>query len=149
MAAGEVSLPGRPMFVPVSVLNDLRRKAVAALIDARLRSHPRQSRRPARADAAYPESDLGFEANVLNRLAEKFLYAHGVKSVMRGLEARRVPKGTRVMTCKYCLRHALKSCGGGQPVSPLFLDDEKGSRLRLEFDCKNCLVSGFHELHGP
>ena len=80
------------MFVPVSVLNELRRQAVAALVEARLKSHPRQSRRPARADAVYPETELGFEANVLNRLAEKFLRAHGVKSIKRGLEAGRVPK---------------------------------------------------------
>ena len=58
----------------------------------------------------------------------------------RGLEAGRVPKGTRVMTCRYCLRHALKSCGGGKAVPPLYLDDGSGARLRLEFDCRNCLM---------
>jgi len=139
-AAGRIALPERPMFVPVSVLNDLRRQAVAALIAARLNSHQRPSRRPARADAVYPETDPGFEANVLNRLAEKFLRSRGVGSVKRGLEAGRVPKGTRVMTCRYCLRHALKSCGGGKAVPPLYLDDGSGARLRLEFDCRNCLM---------
>jgi putative protease len=140
LAAGKIAIPERPMFVPVSVLNDLRRQAVAALSDARLKSHPRESRRPCHAGAVYPETELGFEANVMNRLAEKFLRAHGVKSLKRALETGRVPKGTRVMVCKYCLRHALKSCGGGKPVPPLFLDDGAGARLRLEFDCKGCLM---------
>jgi putative protease len=128
-------LPGRPLFVPVSVLNDIRRGAVAALTAARLKSHPRDARRPAQPGAVYPEAEPGFEANVLNRLAEKFLRGHGVKSVRRALEAGRVPKGTRVMVCRYCLRRALKSCGGGKPVEPLFLEDKDGTRLRLEFDC--------------
>jgi putative protease len=141
----QVSLPELPMFVPVSVLNDLRRRAVAALIDARLASHPRELRQPARADALYPETDLGFEANVLNRLAEKFLRAHGVESVKRALETGRAASGTRVMTCRYCLRHALKSCGGGRLAPPLFLDEGAGARLRLEFDCKNCLMEVYLE----
>ncbi|MCX5795816.1 MAG: U32 family peptidase [Elusimicrobia bacterium] len=138
LAAGRVAVPERPMFVPVSVLNELRRQAATALIEARLKSHPRDLRRPAQADAVYPESELGFEANVMNRLAEKFLRAHGVRSVPRALEAGRVPKGTRLMTCRYCLRRALKSCGGGKPVAPLFLADGDGARLRLEFDCEAC-----------
>jgi putative protease len=143
LVAGQVSLPQRPMFVPVSVLNELRRQAVAALIAARLRSHPRPARRPARADAVYPEAELGFEANVCNRLAERFLREHGVKSVKRALETGRAPKGTRVMTCKYCVRYALKSCGGGAPVPPLYLDDGAGAALRLEFDCRNCRMEVF------
>jgi putative protease len=140
LAVSQVSLPQRPMFVPVSVLNDLRRRAAAAWLEARLKSHPRPTRRPARGEAVYPESEPGFEANVLNRLAEEFLREHGVSSVKRALETGRAAKGTRVMVCRYCLRHALKSCGGGKPVPPLFLEDGEGARLRLEFDCKACLM---------
>jgi len=142
---GQVVLPVRPMFVPVGVLNELRRGAAAALAAARLASHPRGLRRPALADAAYPESELGFEANVANRLAEKFLLAHGVKTVARALETGRVPKGTRVMTCRYCLSYALKSCGKGKTSPALFLEDGEGARLRVEFDCSRCLMEVFVE----
>lgn len=144
-AAGKVSLPERPMFVPISALNDLRRQAVAAIIAARLSSHPRQARRPPRPEAVFPEANPGFEANVLNRLAERFLQAHGVKSVKHALEAGRAAKDTRVMTCRYCLRQALRSCGHGEPVPPLFLDDDEGGRLRLEFDCQDCRMAVYVE----
>ncbi|MBI5240987.1 MAG: U32 family peptidase [Elusimicrobia bacterium] len=136
----KITLPAKPLFVPVSVLNDLRRSAVAGLSAARLKSHPRGTRKPAQPGTVYPEGELGFEANVLNRLAEKFLRGHGVKSVKRALETGKVLKGTRVMVCRYCLRHALRSCGGGKPVEPLFLEDGTGARLRLQFDCENCLM---------
>ena len=139
-SAGKVTLPEKALFVPVSVLNELRRKGAAALARRRLETYPLGSRRPMREGAAYPEKAVGFEANVLNGLAEKFLRSHGVASVARALEAGKVSKGTRVMICKYCLRRALGSCGAGKPVPPLFLEGDDGVRLRLEFDCAACLM---------
>ncbi len=148
-AAQKVALPAQAIFVPVSVLNELRRNAVASLIQARIRSHPRGQRLPARAEASYPETELGFEANVANHAAEKFLRAHGVKSLARAVENGPMPPSARVMTCKYCLRHALKSCVKGQAAQPLFLDDGEGVRLRLEFDCKACVMAVYAQNPGP
>lgn len=143
--ADKITLPQRPCFVPVAVLNELRRQAVAALAAARLKAHPRERRKSASEDAAYPEAELGFAANVFNKRAGKFLREHGVKTLQRALETGPAPRGTQVMTCRYCLRHALKSCGGGQAVAPLYLTDADGARLRLEFDCKDCLMRVYCE----
>jgi len=143
--AGDVTLPVPPVFVPVAALNSLRRKAVEALTAARLRSYARERRQPMTTPAKHPETNLGFEANVLNRTAEKFLRAHGVTTVAPALETGPVPAGTRVMTCKYCLRRALQACGQGRPLAPLFLHDAKGGRLRLEFDCGRCLMGVYVE----
>ena len=140
-AALEVTLPEAPSFVPVAALNSLRRAAADALVNARLQSHPADERRPPAPDAVYPVSEVGPEENVLNSRAEKFLREHGVRSVQRALDSGPVPRGTRLMLCRYCLRHALGSCGGGEPVPPLYLEDPDGVRLRLDFDCPACRMS--------
>ncbi|HAH08394.1 MAG TPA: collagenase-like protease [Elusimicrobia bacterium] len=138
LLAVRTALPPAPPFVPVAVLNRLRREAAAALLAARCAAHPRGRRRAVDPAAAYPEKTLGPEAGVLNALAERFLRRHGVKSVERAFESGPVRKGERLMACRYCLRRALGSCQGGGPVEPLFLEDEDGRALRLEFDCSAC-----------
>lgn len=139
--AREVSLPAQPAFVPLSVLNQLRRRAVEAHAAARLAAHSRGRRQPERQDAVYPEAEIGFESNVFNRKAEAFLVRHGVRSVARALESGAVPAGVRVMTCRYCLRHALGKCGRGQAQDPLWLEAGSGARLCLRFDCRSCQMA--------
>ena len=138
--AGTVTLAKRDIFVAVSVLNELRRNAVAALTQARVERYRLEERRRPSAGAQYPETSLTFEANVFNRLAEKFLREHGVKAISPALETRPVPKGTRVMVCKYCLRRALGLCEAGKPVGDLMLVGAEGVRLWLQFNCATCVM---------
>ncbi|MFA6030573.1 MAG: U32 family peptidase [Elusimicrobiota bacterium] len=141
LLAVKTVLPPETPFVPVAVLNRLRREAAESLLAARSAAHPRGRRLPESPHAAYPEKALGPEAGVLNALAERFLRRHGVERVERAFESGPVRKGSRLMSCRYCLRHSLGSCGGGEPVEPLFLEDEDGRVLRLEFDCSACRMS--------
>jgi putative protease len=137
----ELVLPEHPDFVPLAVLNQLRRDAVSAHVAARIAAHERGRRQPEPPGAVYPEAELGPEANVSNRKAEAFLLRHGARSVARAWESAAAPMGTRVMTCRYCLRHALGKCGPGPDRDPLWLEDEAGARLRLEFDCRACRMA--------
>ncbi|MBN2340615.1 MAG: U32 family peptidase [Deltaproteobacteria bacterium] len=140
-SVGEGPLP----FVPVSVLNGVRRKVLAQLVT--LRENQMRAMRQARAFRFTPSPYLGkVDAyhNVCNRFAERFYERCGVSDVARGLEETRNYAGARVMVSKYCLRRELGAClketNAEQLPEPLWLvdaDDER-RRLRLRFDCARC-----------
>ncbi len=137
----EVALPseGPVPFVPVSVVNDLRRRVAEALYEVR-RQRPRHLHIGVE-DAAYPypAKELNGTGNVTNHLAERFYHEHGVERVAEGLDMRSSLVGECVMTSAYCLRRELGECLRGRSTlhGPLFL--RRGTMsYRLEFDCDVC-----------
>lgn len=129
-----------PLFVPISVLNALRRGALEELGRAREDRRPKLARKAHVDDFPYPAEKLTFEGNVLNKLAEDFYKRHGVKEIDPAAESGIDLIGTRVMTTRYCLRHQLDMCGDD---APLTLVDNEGHRLELRFDCKRCGMEVF------
>ncbi len=125
-------------FLPLSVLNPLRQKAVAALEEATLKL-PRAVRKEMDAPVS-PNTRLTYHDNVANGLAEKFYREHGAESIERALEATGA-KGDVVMTTRYCLRRELGAClkekNAAKLPSPLYLT-APAATYRLDFDCANC-----------
>jgi collagenase-like PrtC family protease len=137
-----------PRFVPNSLLNQLRRDAVAALIAARLAAYRRLQRRPAvEPPAAYPEASLSFLANVYNRAARSFYEKHGVKLIAAAYEAHEEIGEVPLMITRHCLRYSFSLCPkqakgvtgvqGQVRAEPMVLVNGN-EKLRLEFDCRAC-----------
>jgi collagenase-like PrtC family protease len=137
------------VFIPVSALNELRRGAVEKL------RVERQVRRPVSAGGMlsnatpYPEKQLTFKGNVLNRQAAAFYRRHGVARIEPAAESGLDLHGQAVMTTKYCLKYQLGHCPreGGTPLEnePLSLLNEDGRRLHLQFDCAACVMKVMYE----
>ncbi len=123
------------LFVPMSVLNSLRRGTLENLAEARAAKRPVLTGGSKKNDLPYPVDKLTFEGNVLNELAKKFYKRHGVTEVDPAAESGIDLIGQRVMTTRYCLRHQLDMCGDD---SPLILVDDEGHHLELRFDCERC-----------
>lgn len=136
-------------FIPASILNQLRRETIELLIKQRLlyfhpQDHPRTDK-----GLPYPETQLDYRANVINRQAETFYRHHGAFVAERGLEETHDYDGKALMTTKYCLRYELGCCLQGKnsapPIIPLQPTDQlllhnNGQHLRLDFDCRQCLM---------
>lgn len=149
IAAGVVDATEGRYFLPASVLNELRRKAVEEHIGHRI-SHfrPVDCPREDRCEVA-PTQEVDYRANVVNRKAEAFYKHHGVKVMEHGLEQSADYDGKALMTTKYCLRYELGCCLQGkskgrpqvslQPADELVLVNNT-RRFRLEFDCRECLM---------
>ncbi len=140
---GEVSIAWQqPCFLPVAQINALRREALDKLLSERLRQHPLLRTARIDQDAPFPEKRLDFHGNVLNSKAELFYRQHGVESIAPAAETGASLAGERVMTMKYCIRGELGLCGGALDhkgfKEPLYLLDEDGRKLRLDFRCKTC-----------
>ena len=135
-------------FVPSSLLNRLRREAIAILLEQRLASHPRPARRPPKQPpAAFPGDSLSYLGNVLNQAARAFYLKHGVNLVEAAYEAHEELGEVSLMITRHCLRYSFSLCPkqakgivgvqGQIRAEPMLLVNGN-EKLRLEFDCKAC-----------
>ncbi|MDT8318566.1 MAG: DUF3656 domain-containing protein, partial [bacterium] len=129
-------------FVTVALLNDLRRRAVEALLHERSENYLREEVLIIKNSVSYPEKSLTYEGNVLNKKAAAFYIRHSVEVMESAAESGLDMKGRKVMTSFHCLREESGLCvkkGACKNVAePLYLVDEEGRRFRLDFDCKAC-----------
>jgi len=135
-----IALP-KPYFLPVSILNQLRRGAAEKLLGMRESNRPRLRGRILQNNVPYPQTVLDFSENVMNEKAQDFYRRHGAvckEPAESGLNM----EGRRVMTTSYCVKKELGLCGIPKAKSrfsePFYLVDEDGRRLYLEFNCQTC-----------
>ena len=135
-------------FVPVSLLNHLRRDALEALEAARALAFARLPRRAAISPPApYPQNSLSYLAHVFNAQARAFYARHGVQVIEPAFEALRESGEVSLMITKHCVRFSLSLCPkqakgvtgvqGTGKAEPLQLVNGK-EKLTLRFDCKAC-----------
>jgi len=135
-------------FIPVAVLNALRRGVAEARARVREKNRPVATGGARQNSVPYPEAELSYLANVLNSRAEDFYRRHGVKHIERAAESGIALGGRKVMTTKFCLRYQLDMCtkqaGVADARQPLFLADEDGRRFELRFNCGDCVMEIYH-----
>lgn len=135
-------------FVPASVLNPMRRDAIAALDEARIQAWSRPERKePVMPLVQYPEKSLSFLANVYNEKAKAFYRAHGVEMIAAAYEAHEEAGEVPVMITKHCLRFSFNLCPkqakgvqgvqGQVKAEPMVLLNGE-QKYTLKFDCKPC-----------
>ncbi|WPO26398.1 U32 family peptidase [Raoultella ornithinolytica] len=140
----QINLPGA-LFVPNSLLNQLRRETVERLDDARVKSAPRGQRKAVSVPPpVYPDTHLSFLANVYNHKARAFYQRYGVKLIDAAYEAHQEKGDVPVMITKHCLRFAFNLCPKqakgsikSWKATPMQLI-HGGEVLTLKFDCRPC-----------
>ncbi|MBO4588911.1 MAG: U32 family peptidase [Bacteroidales bacterium] len=133
-------------FIPVSVINQMRRDVVQQLIEERIKHfRPTPSERIDSKDIVYNCGPTDFRLNIVNRKAEQFYRRHGVSNIEYGVEQTHDYDQKPLMTTKYCLRYELGQClkhKCNQQVAPDYKSDlyleNNGRRLKLRFDCTRC-----------
>ncbi len=136
-------------FIPSSVLAEWRREAVTAFLNREennennTRTYPKTTK----TDILRTLPDI----NVANSLARQFYQQLGKEHVKRAYEV--LPYDDEaLMTCRHCVRYAMGWCrknpkaegrsdSGAYRQEPLFLTLDNGIRLRLNFDCGQCLMT--------
>ena len=134
-------------FVPMSVVANLRREALANLEQSRLSNHSSelqsasltevQNRRECKAQ--YPSKVLTPQDNVTNHLAREFYTECGVEEIAEGLDCRTSTIGEQVIISDYCIRREIGECLLEKPRLKGDLYLVRGTKkYRLSFDCKAC-----------
>jgi 23S rRNA 5-hydroxycytidine C2501 synthase len=133
-------VPKQVPFLPVGVLNQLRRNCIAFLEVERTRNIPRQVKTIVPNDFPYPHKRLDYSANIVNDKAVAFYTRHGVEEIEKGLELQTDASGKTLMTTRHCLKFQFDLCRGDKGgAEELFLSDGKTS-YKLEFDCEQCVM---------
>jgi putative protease len=139
-------------FIPSSVLADMRRTAVEALVrtikvkteNAKLNMVGKEVKTDNVAcQTIHPQ--LTYLANVANHRAADFYRAHGAEKVAHAYELS-AQRGATLMFCRHCLRYAMGWCphhqGKPSPYrEPYTLVSADGKRFALAFDCKQCVMT--------
>lgn len=139
------------VFIPVSVLTELRRKSFELLEHNARSTRPLSIRkRPSDSTVPFPKRDLDMHDNVSNVLAEKFYRRHGADVIQPAIEVdSKILDGkeeVRVMSTKYCLRREMGRClktpDGGKLKGPLKLVPSTADNrpMDITFDCRNCMM---------
>jgi putative protease len=138
----------QPWFVPSSVINALRRDAIAQHEAQRVALWQRPVREAAVEPlVAYPETSLSYLANVYNEKAKAFYKKHGVQLIAAAYESHEEPGEVPLMITKHCLRFSFNLCPkqakgvtgvqGQVKAEPMTLVNGDET-FTLRFDCKPC-----------
>ena len=131
----------QPWFLPVGIVNALRREATEALVARRIATHPRPQRaEPAANPVPYPQDELTYLGNVFNTKARQFYERNGVKLIEEAYEAGQEKGMVSLMITHHCLRYSFNLCP--KEVKHLKPDPmtlmNGNEKLVLKFDCKAC-----------
>ena len=136
-------------FIPSSELAELRRATVEKLLSLRRINYHRELWRRPETEHPYPQKELTYLGNVMNKEAAAFYQKHGVEKIAPAFEVEH-PEGAALMFCKHCLRYSMGWCPVHHKVKspyrePYYLVSGDGKKFRLQFDCKNCQMKVYSE----
>lgn len=134
-----------PLFFPMNVIAVARRAALSNLTKRRVASalENRKLFKLSGKDKKFPIDRADYTENIANHLAREFYNEHGVSNVAEAFEVSKPLDAVPIMYCRHCIRFMMGACkknSGTQNIDePLYLI-HKNYYLRLEFDCKNCIM---------
>lgn len=136
-------------FIPSSELAELRRATVEKLLALRRTNYHRELWRMPETEHPYPQKELTYLGNVMNKEAAAFYQKHGVEKIAPAFEVEH-SEGAALMFCKHCLRYSMGWCPVHHKVKspyrePFYLVSGDGKKFRLQFDCKNCQMKVYSE----
>lgn len=147
----ELDFGGQELFLPLSMLSELRRDTISSLESlwtssiTPLRSE-RTERMPLLDRSTLPRKAEGwhadYRANISNSYARRHYEAMGYSTPSKAFELEET-RDAELMCTKHCIRHELGYCPREHHrelpfVEPLYLEHDGQQRLRLEFDCARC-----------
>ena len=146
----DIEIRGEEFFAPASVVNQMRRVALAALEANRKAHFKRLPQEKIDETLSYPDP-TDYRANVLNAAALDFYARHGAPITEPALETGSVTRDVPLMLTKHCVRYALGLCLKDNiekvKADPTLKDRYRPDPLilksgpntyRATFDCKKC-----------
>ena len=121
-------------FMAVSEINKIRNELLNNLSEKKLLRYKVKKQKPIDI-AKFPLDKGDYHLNVHNKKAQEFYELCDCNVKERSFESIKNHKNKELMRTRHCLKRALLNCSENRR---LFLEDEKGIKYPLIFDCKNC-----------
>ena len=129
------------LFIPVSKINDIRRRAITLLQDISKNNYEFQRRQKSDSIVQYPFKELDYSFNISNKKAKAFYEKCGSRVIEYSPEITNRKNNINLMKTKHCLRYYCGKCLKKQSDSAkLFLADGYGVKYPLYFDCSKCVM---------
>lgn len=131
-------------FVPSSLLSGMRRDLCERLVAALQHKSLREPMPSLKKDVPYISTKIDYTGNVSNKMAHSFYTEHCVKDIAPAYELEQ-QEGVPLMYCKHCIKYSFGWCSkeGNRPPykEPFYLVSSDGRRFRLQFNCKECIMT--------
>lgn len=121
-------------FLAVSEINRLRNELLDLLSKKILSKYKVKKQKPIDI-AKFPIDKGDYRLNVHNKKAQEFYELCDCNVLEQSFESQNKHTGKELMRTRHCLKRASVGCRDSRN---LFLEDEKGEKYPLIFDCKNC-----------
>lgn len=129
------------LFIPVSMLNEIRRTVVKMLQEKSQKNYTYQQREMDYEIVKYPYKDIDYSFNVANSAAKSFYEKCGCNVCEMSPECKKSKNPLTLMKTKHCLRDYAGIClKKTKDNRALYLVDEYGKKFPLSFDCKKCIM---------
>lgn len=130
-------------FIPLSELNELRRRLFAKLEEERIAVYEVE-KSGGIFISPYFERELFYDVNIMNEKAKEFYEKRGAICREYAIEKTGNVSGKILMTTKHCLKFSLGLCSKEGKKhryrEPFFLVDSHGKKYKLLFECKSCCM---------
>lgn len=130
-------------FIPLSELNELRRRLLAKLEEERIAVYEVE-KSGGIFISPYFERELFYDVNIMNEKAKEFYEKRGGICREYAIEKTGNVIGKILMTTKHCLKFSLGLCSKEGKKhryrEPFFLVDSHGKKYKLLFECKSCCM---------
>lgn len=136
------------LFIPASILSQWRRDATDQLLQNRLENYPKEIVVHKQTSHPFPIKTITYLGNIANEKAKRFYAEHQSTVQQKAFELEQ-QKNSPLMFTRHCVKHSLNWCPKDHKVKspykePFFLVYDK-TKLRLEFDCKQCQMKIYKE----
>ncbi len=137
------------IFIPVSILNNLRRDVLNSLLDKRLAAYKPQEIAKNWGAADFYKHTLDYRGNVSNHLSETFYKKRGVQHLEPAFELNKDIENVVLMETRHCIKHELGWCNTYPKQKlvddnninyPLYLHNN-GKHFKLNFNCAKCVMT--------
>lgn len=130
-------------FIPLSELNELRRRLLAKLEEERIAVYEVE-KSGGIFISPYFERELFYDVNIMNEKAKEFYEKRDGICREYAIEKTGNVSGKILMTTKHCLKFSLGLCSKEGKKhryrEPFFLVDSHGKKYKLLFECKSCCM---------
>ena len=124
----------RNAVLAVSEINKLRKNLLDKLSEKILSRYRVKKQKPIDI-AKFPLNEGDYRLNVHNKKAKEFYEMCECEVKESSFESMKNRKNKELMRMRHCLKRASVGC---KDSKKLFLEDEKGVKYPLLFDCRNC-----------
>ncbi len=138
-------------FIPSSVISDWRRQLTDKLLEKRMQSHIIPIIEHKQTNHAFPVSNITYLGNVMNEKSRQFYVQHQSAVDQLAFE-RKAQEAVPLMFTRHCIKQSMGWCpkesSQHSPYKEPYFLLYNGTKLRLEFDCKNCEMKVYHDKSG-